>query len=61
MWLELANPHLIGQRFSGESYETEKLCAQAFNRPTAQFYLDFPTHPQLPPTPSVNFDLNYKF
>lgn len=60
-FLQQANPHLIGKQFTGYALEVEQMCAQAFNRPPATFYLDIPYHPQIQPTPTVNFALNYHF
>lgn len=60
-FLQQANPTLIGKKFSGYALTVEEECAQAFNRPSAQFYLDIPFHPQVQLTPTVNFALNYRF
>lgn len=60
-FLQQANPTLIGKKFTGYAFQVEQECAQAFNRPPAQFYLDIPYHPQVLLTPTVNFALNYRF
>ncbi len=39
----------------------ENQLAQAFSRPPRLFKEDTPFYPWLPPTPRVNFALNFKF
>ncbi|BAF76074.1 hypothetical protein [Torque teno midi virus 5] len=45
----------------GCDWETEQECAKAFCRPPRKYKNDPPYYPWLPPTPIVNFHLNYKF
>lgn len=44
----------------GFEQETEEQLAQAFKRPVRKFKEDTPFYPWLPPTPLVQFNLNYK-
>ncbi len=45
----------------GFEQDTEEELARAFKRPVRKFKEDTPFYPWLPPTPIVNFNLNYKF
>lgn len=41
-------------------YEAEKFLSVMFKRPMKTFVEDPPTYPWLPPTPLVQFNLNFK-
>ncbi len=41
-------------------YEAEKFLSIMFKRPMKTFVEDPPTYPWLPPTPLVQFNLNFK-
>lgn len=44
----------------GFEQQTEEELAKAFKRPVRKFKEDPPFYPWLPPTPLVQFNLNYK-
>ena len=48
------------RRRTPKEMEDEILLASIFKRPVTPYIYDPPFYPWLPPTPLVNFDLNYK-
>nr|BAG84586.1 hypothetical protein [Torque teno midi virus] len=49
------------KKFTGWGKIIEKECAIAFKRPERTYMNDTPIYPWLPPSPKVNFALNFKF
>lgn len=48
------------RRFTAREYEQEVEEAKIWCRPPRQFIFDTPFYPGIPPTPLVNFHLNFK-